>query len=308
MEKRYIIGLDEGTTSCRCVVYDTKTNKIVSSIGKKFHQYFPKPSWVEHDANEIWKKMLETIEESISKLKLTPENTFGIGLTNQRESVVAWKRSIGEPVTRSIVWQCRRTANFCSKIGIRDRARIRNKTGLIVDPYFSASKIKWLLDNEPICKELLEEDDLCVGTMDSFIVFKLTNGKSFITDTTNASRTMLFNIDTLDYDEWLLNYFGVPEKILPKVVSSNKIVGEFETSVGSFPISGIIGDQQASLFGQACFNKGMAKSTYGTGCFILSNTGNTRINSKKMLPTMAWQKKNKPTYPREERVFKAGVQ
>ena len=306
MEKRYIIGLDEGTTSCRCVVYDTKLNKIISSIGKKFTQYFPKPSWVEHDANEIWEKMLETIEESITKLKLTPKNTYGIGLTNQRESVVAWQKSTGKPVARSIVWQCRRTASICSKIGLRDRAKIRNKTGLIVDPYFSATKIKWLLENEQICKDLLEQDDLCIGTMDSYIVFKLTNGKSFVTDTTNASRTMLFNIDTLTYDEWLLNYFGIPEKILPKVVSSNKIVGEFETESGSFPIAGIIGDQQASLFGQACFNKGMAKSTYGTGCFILSNTGNTRINSKKMLSTIAWTINNKTTYAMEGSVFNAG--
>lgn len=306
MEKRYIIGLDEGTTSCRCVIYDTKKNQIVSSISRKFKQYFPKPGWVEHDANEIWNKMYEAINESINSLKLSSKNTAGIGITNQRESVVAWQKSTGKAVTKSIVWQCRRTASFCSKIGIRDRAKIRNKTGLIVDPYFSASKIKWLLENEPICKELLEKNDLCVGTMDSFIVYKLTNGKAFVTDTTNASRTMLFNIDTLTYDDWLLNYFSIPKEILPKVVSSNEKVGEFISEAGNFPIAGIIGDQQSSLFGQACFDKGMAKCTYGTGCFILSNTGSTRINSKKMLSTIAWTINNKTTYAMEGSVFNAG--
>ncbi len=306
MEKRYIIGLDEGTTSCRCVVFDTKQNKIVFINKKRFKQYFPKPGWVEHNANEIWANIQALLNEAIDSLKLTNKNTYGIGITNQRESVVAWDKRTGKAVCMSIVWQCRRTANFCDGISKRNRNIIQKKTGLIVDAYFSASKFKWMLENEPECKKLLSENNLCIGTIDSFLVYNLTNGKSFVTDTTNVSRTMLYNIDKLEYDEWLLKFFNIPKDILPKVVNSNECVGVYKYNNNEFKICGIIGDQQSSLFGQACFNHGMAKCTYGTGCFILSNTGETRINSKKMLSTIAWTINGKTTYAMEGSVFNAG--
>ena len=239
------------------------------------------------------------MNEAIDSLKLTNKNTYGIGITNQRESVVAWDKRTGKAVCMSIVWQCRRTANFCDGISKRNRNIIQKKTGLIVDAYFSASKFKWMLENEPECKKLLSENNLCIGTIDSFLVYNLTNGKSFVTDTTNVSRTMLYNIDKLEYDEWLLKFFNIPKNILPKVVNSNECVGVYKYNNNEFKICGIIGDQQSSLFGQACFNHGMAKCTYGTGCFILSNTGETRINSKKMLSTIAWTINGKTTYAME---------
>lgn len=305
--KRYILGLDEGTTSARTLIYDFQEDKIINIVNKKFKQYFPKPGWVEHDANEIWETISSTMYDAIKEAKIKAEDIIGIGITNQRESIVAWNKTTGESVCPSIVWQCRRTSDYCNKIKNSAKKYIKKSTGLIVDAYFSASKIKWLLDNNSKVKKLLAEDNLCIGTIDSYITFRLTNGEKFITDTSNASRTMLYNINTLEWDKKLLKYFGIPEKILPKVVSNGKELGIAHTKIGDIAIGSILGDQQSSLFGQGCFDTGLAKATYGTGCFILSNTGEKIINNKKMLSTIAWSIGDKTTYALEGSIFNAGT-
>lgn len=305
--KRYILGLDEGTTSARTLVYDAEKNEIINITNEKFTQYFPKSGWVEHDANEIWQVMEGTLYKAIKDSKIKPEEIIGLGITNQRESVVAWNKETGESICPSIVWQCRRTKDICDKIPNSMRKYIKKTTGLIVDPYFSATKIKWILDNSPKARKLLEQNKLCVGTIDSYLTFRLTKGEKFITDTSNASRTMLFNINTLTWDEKLLKYFGIPRKILPEVVSNGKELGIAHTKYGDISIGSILGDQQSSLFGQGCFSKGLAKATYGTGCFILSNTGDTPIKTDKMLATIAWTIGDKTTYALEGSIFNAGT-
>lgn len=305
--KRYIIGLDEGTTSARTLIYDIKTNKIVSIVNEKFKQYFPKPAWVEHDANEIWDVLEKTMYSAIKEAKIKFEDIIGIGITNQRESIVAWNKKTGKSVCPSIVWQCRRTSAYCASLKNNLKKYIKKSTGLIVDAYFSATKIKWLLENNSKVKKLLDEDNLCIGTMDSFIAYKLTNGEKYITDTSNASRTMLFNINTLNWDNKLLKKFNIPKSILPEVVSNGHELGMAHTKLGDIPIGSILGDQQSSLFGQGCFEKGLAKVTYGTGAFILSNTGDTPIHNKKMLTTIAWTINSKTTYALEGSIFNAGT-
>lgn len=305
--KRYIIGLDEGTTSARTLIYDIKTNKIVSIVNEKFKQYFPKPTWVEHDANEIWDVLEKTMYSAIKEAKIKFEDIIGIGITNQRESIVAWNKKTGKSVCPSIVWQCRRTSAYCASLKNNLKKYIKKSTGLIVDAYFSATKIKWLLENNSKVKKLLDEDNLCIGTMDSFIAYKLTNGEKYITDTSNASRTMLFNINTLNWDNKLLKKFNIPKCILPEVVSNGHELGMAHTKLGDIPIGSILGDQQSSLFGQGCFEKGLAKVTYGTGAFILSNTGDTPIHNKKMLTTIAWTINGKTTYALEGSIFNAGT-
>ncbi len=305
--KRYIIGLDEGTTSARTIIYDIVDNKIVATANEKFKQYFPNPGWVEHDAREIWEVQERTMLTAIKKSKVKADNFIGIGITNQRESIVAWDKHTGEPICPSIVWQCRRTAEFCDKINKKMRAYIKKNTGLIVDAYFSASKMKWILDNVPKAKKLLNQDRLCMGTIDSYLTFKLTKGEKFITDASNASRTMLFNIRTLTWDKKLLDYFGIPESVLPEVVSNGQELGTAYTTMGTFPIGSILGDQQSSLFGLGCVEKGLAKATYGTGCFILSNTGSDLVENDKLLTTIAWNIGNETTYALEGSIFNAGT-
>lgn len=305
--KRYIIGLDEGTTSARTLIYDTKECKITNIVNEKFKQYFPKPGWVEHDANEIWEVMERTLNKAIKDAQIKKDEIAGIGITNQRESVVAWNKKTGEAIYPSIVWQCRRTSTYCESLKPSLKRYIKKTTGLIVDAYFSASKIKWLLENNSKVKKLREQNNLCIGTIDSFLMYKLTHGEKFITDTSNASRTMLFNINTLTWDDKLLKKFGIPKSILPEVISNGHELGVAHTKYGDIPVGAILGDQQSSLFGQGCFDIGLAKATYGTGCFILSNTGNLPIHSKNMLSTIAWTIGDKTTYALEGSIFNAGT-
>lgn len=305
--KKYIIALDEGTTSARTLVYDLTQNKIINIVNEKFKQYFPKPGWVEHNANEIWEVIERTMYQAIKEFKIKSDQILGIGITNQRESVVAWNRMTGEAVYPSIVWQCRRTSAYCESLKSGLKNYIHKTTGLIVDAYFSASKIKWLLENNAKVKKLLAEDNLCIGTIDSFLMYKLTKCEQFVTDTSNASRTMLFDIKNLKWDEKLLKKFGIPSSILPKVVSNGQKLGVAHTKLGDIDIGSILGDQQSSLFGQGCFDVGLAKATYGTGCFILSNTGSSPLHNKKMLSTIAWTINGQTTYALEGSIFNAGT-
>lgn len=309
MEKRYILALDEGTTSARSLIYDTKKKEIVSIAAQEFKQFYPIPGYVEHDANEIWKAQLTSMQQVVSYAGIDADELYGIGITNQRESVVLWNKKTGEPIYNSICWQCRRTTDFCEKLiadGYSDM--IRQKTGLVIDAYFSASKINWLLKKIPKAQELLKNGNLLAGTMDTFLIWNLTKGSSFVTDASNASRTMLYNIKENKWDEELLNLFEIPREILPKVVSSSEIVGYTNILGKQVPIAGIAGDQQAALFGQACFEKGMAKNTYGTGCFILSNIGKEfKLSEDKLLTTIAWNINGETTYAYEGSVFNAGA-
>ncbi len=305
--KKYIIALDEGTTSARTLIYDATTNEIISVVNKKFTQYFSKPGWVEHDANEIWEAVSTTLHQAIKETNISVDEIIGIGITNQRESIVAWDKKTGKSICPSIVWQCRRTKDYCATIDSKTKKYIKNTTGLILDPYFSATKIKWLLDNNKNVQNLLNEDRLCIGTIDSYLAYKLSDGKLFITDTSNASRTMLFDIHNMCWDTKLLKYFGIPESILPKVVSNGKPLGNAHTKYGDIVLGSILGDQQSSLFGQGCFDIGLAKATYGTGCFILSNTGNEIKLQDNMLSTVAWTINGKTTYALEGSIFNAGT-
>ncbi len=301
MEKRYIIALDEGTTSLRAILYDTKTNDIVHTEQMPFKQYYPKSGWVEQDAEEIWNYQKKTLDDLITNANISPDSIIGLGITNQRETVVAWDRTTGKPIHRAIVWQCRRTAKYIEKLPKNIVRKIKNKTGLIADAYFSASKMKWIIDNIPKANKLIAKKELCIGTIDSFLAFKLT-GK-FVTDTTNASRTMLFNINTMDWDKELLEYFGIPRHTLADIVSCNEDIGQCLDY--PFSLCGMIGDQQSSLFGQACLKKGMTKATYGTGCFILMNVGAERVKNKTTLCTIGYTIDSKTTYALEGSVFSA---
>jgi len=289
--KKFILALDQGTTSSRAIVFDHDGLPVVTAQ-KEFTQFYPKPGWVEHDPDEIWSTQAGVALEAITKAGLESVNIAAIGITNQRETTVVWNRETGKPVYNAIVWQDRRTADFCDKLK-NDGAsqKILQKTGLIIDAYFSATKIRWILDNVENARKLAEGGKLAFGTIDTWLIWNLTRGKLHITDVSNASRTMLFNIHTLSWDEDLLKLFNIPSSMLPEVRSSSEKYGETEGVFStSIPIAGIAGDQQAALFGQMCIEPGMVKNTYGTGCFIMMNIGNKPIESKsKLLTTVAWR-------------------
>ncbi len=303
---KYILTIDEGTTSVRAVLYNKEKESIQKISKQPFKQYFPKPGWVEHDAEEIWQKVKQCLQEVCDGINA--KDVYGIGITNQRETIVAWDSKTGKPFCNAIVWQCRRTANFCAKIKKQKIAKqIQAKTGLLPDAYFSATKIKWLLENNKKVKDALKSGTLKVGTIESFLVYRLTNGKSFVTDVTNASRTMLFNIKTFAWDDELLKFFGIPKEILPNVVNNDEVVGQTLLLGEPIKVAGLIGDQQSSLFGQGCFDEGSSKNTYGTGCFMLLNTGKKFVKSKKgLLTTIGFKTKEKMCYALEGSVFNAG--
>ncbi len=307
--KKYILALDEGTTSARTIVFDKQGN-IVNTAQKEFKQIYPKPGYVEHDPMEIYAAMYSTMTEAVLQSGITPSEIAAIGITNQRETTVCWDKITGKPIYNAIVWQCRRTADYCEELkanGLADK--IRRKTGLPIDAYFSATKIKWILDNVNGAKEKAEKGELLFGTIDSWFIWKLTDGKLHITDYTNASRTMLFNINTLCYDDELLELFGIPKAMLPKVKSSSEIYGEIDFLGEKIPLSGIAGDQQAALYGQCCFCKGDVKNTYGTGCFLLMNCGEEAIiNNSGIICTLAATRKGESQkYALEGSVFVGGA-
>ena len=302
----YIVAIDEGTTSTRAVLYDLNKKKIVMQKSSPIKQFYPKPSFVEENANEIYAETLSSLIEILESAD-DVKKVKGIGITNQRETVIAWDKVTGKPLYNAIVWQCRRTADYISELAKTHGEVIRQKTGLVMDAYFSASKIKWLIDNVPQIKEKLACGEVCFGTVDSFLIYKLTGGKSFVTDVTNASRTMLFNLKTLAYDKELLEIFGIPESSLPKVVSSDEVVGEFEYMGVKIPLCGIAGDQQSALIGQGCFDVGTSKVTYGTGLFMLYNLGDNAVISKNgLVTTVAYTIGGKTAYAFEGSVFNAG--
>lgn len=309
MEKKYIISLDQGTTSSRCMIFDRQQN-IISVAQKEFPQIYPKAGWVEHNPIDIYVTQYGMLTEAIAKMGIGADEIAGIGITNQRETTIVWDRKTGLPVYNAIVWQCRRTADLCETIK-KDRELtdyIQNSTGLLVDAYFSATKIKWILENVPHAKQKAEAGDLLFGTVDTWLVWKLTNGKVHVTDHTNASRTMLFNIKELKWDERILNALEIPRCMLPKVCSSSEIYGYTNISGVEVPICGIAGDQQAALFGQTCFREGDVKNTYGTGNFILMNTGKKMIRSKNgLITTIAYGIDNEITYALEGSVFVGGA-
>jgi glycerol kinase len=308
--EEYILALDQGTTSSRAIIFDHK-GQIRSVAQKEFTQIFPKPGWVEHDPNEIWSSQAGVAAEATVKIGINGKNIRAIGITNQRETTIVWNRETGLPVYNAIVWQDRRTAAFCDNLkneGLTDI--IRAKTGLIIDAYFSASKINWILNNVEGAKELAAAGKLAFGTVDSWLVWKFTRGRVHVTDVTNASRTMLYNIITQEWDEELLQIFGVPKSMLPEVKQSSEVYGETDTTIfaSKIPIAGIAGDQQAALFGQMCTEKAMVKNTYGTGCFMLMNIGDEFIASKNnLLTTIAWKINGKIQYAFEGSIFIGGA-
>lgn len=306
----YILALDQGTTSSRTIVFN-HGGEIVAKGQKDFEQIFPKPGCVEHDPMEIWSSQLETIKTALNEGGISPMAMEAIGITNQRETVVVWDRDTGVPVYNAIVWQDRRTAGYCDELKQQGHeATIREKTGLVIDAYFSASKLKWILDNVEGARERAEAGELCFGTIDTWLIWKLTNGAVHVTDVTNASRTMLLNIHTLEWDAELLELFRIPILMLPEVKESSEVYGKttVEPLENGIPISGIAGDQQAALFGQLCVKQGMVKNTYGTGCFLLMNTGNTPVYSNSnLLTTVAWKVNGKTTYALEGSVFVGGA-
>ncbi len=301
--KNYLIALDAGTTSIRAMLYDVEEKRFVLTAQQEVEQSFPQSGWVEQDADEIYYKAAYVLNRCVTNAGAG--RVLGIGLANQRETVVLWNRETGEPIAPAIVWQCRRTSEFCAAVPAEMRKTIADKTGLPVDAYFSASKIKWLLGNVPAAKKLITEGKLCAGTVDSYLIFKLTG--NFVTDYTNASRTMLFNIHTLDWDEELLAYFGVPREILPAVKPCTALMGETVLSGTKIPLAGVAGDQQAALFGQACYKEGDGKITYGTGLFLLFNTGARCVTSRSgLISTIGYSLGDKITYALEGSAFNAG--
>jgi len=308
--QQYILSFDQGTTSSRAIVFD-KTGSIISIAQKEFTQIFPQPGWVEHDANEIWSTQLGVAAEAIMKAGLTVHQMAAIGITNQRETTVVWDKKTGQPVYHAIVWQDRRTAGFCEALKKEGKDKlIQQKTGLVIDAYFSATKAKWILDHVEGARTKANNGELCFGTIDTWLLWKLTNGKVFATDVSNASRTMLFNIHTLTWDEELLRLFDVPASVLPEVRSSSEVYGETQNilTAHNIPVAGIAGDQQAALFGQMCMQPGMVKNTYGTGCFMLMNTGEKAVPStNNLLTTIAWQVNGITNYALEGSVFIAGA-
>lgn len=308
--REYIIALDQGTTSSRAILFN-KAGDIVNIAQKEFQQYYPKSGWVEHDPQEIWSSQLGVFTEVLAKSKTKLESIKGIGITNQRETTVVWNRQTGEPVYKAIVWQDRRTADYCQELIDKGHLKtVQEKTGLLIDSYFSATKIKWILDQVEGARELAERGELAFGTIDSWLIWNLTDGKQHVTDVTNASRSMLYNINTLKWDQELLDLFKIPASMLPEVKSSSEVYGETSSEVGArpIPIAGIAGDQQAALFGQMCLEKGMAKNTYGTGCFLLMNVGDKPVQSKnKLVTTIGWQIGEKVTYALEGSIFIGGA-
>ena len=307
--KKYILALDQGTTSSRAIVFD-HDGKICSVAQKEFTQYFPKPGWVEHNPNEIWSSQASVIAESISAIDINGLDIAGIGITNQRETTIVWDVDTEEPIYNAIVWQDRRTADYCDKLkaeGLIDT--IREKTGLIIDAYFSGTKIKWILDNVPGARQRAEQGKLRFGNVDSWLVWRLTRGEVHVTDVTNASRTMLFNINTLKWDADLLKLLDIPVSMLPEVKSSSEVYGHTKTTIFAHevPISGIAGDQQAALFGQMCIEPGAIKNTYGTGCFVMLNTGEKPVKSENnLLTTIAWKIGDKINYALEGSIYVGG--
>ncbi|WP_409035052.1 glycerol kinase GlpK [Mucilaginibacter sp. X4EP1] len=310
MEDGYILALDQGTTSSRAIVFDHK-GQIRSVAQKEFTQIFPQPGWVEHDPDEIWSTQAGVAAEATVKMGINGKNIRAIGITNQRETTIVWNRETGQPVYNAIVWQDRRTAAFCDQLkkdGLSEL--IRSKTGLVIDAYFSASKINWILNNIEGAKELAKQGKLAFGTVDSWLVWKFTRGNVHVTDVTNASRTMLYNVRTQQWDSELLSIFDIPASMLPQVKQSSEIYGETVTTIfaSKIPIAGIAGDQQAALFGQMCMDKGMVKNTYGTGCFMLMNIGDNFIESKNnLLTTIAWKINGKIQYAFEGSIFIGGA-
>lgn len=301
----YVIALDAGTTSVRAFVFDDKKGKFVHSVQQEVTQSFPNPGWVEQDANEIYYKAVYCLNDCVRFAGA--ERVAGVGITNQRETVVVWNARTGEPICPAIVWQCRRTSAFCASLDRETKELIRSRTGLIPDAYFSASKIKWILDHVPEARTLLKEGNLRAGTVDSYLIYKLTEGKSFVTDYTNASRTMLFDIRRLAWDDGLLNRFGVPREILPEARPSDSLMGEAVIGGKRIPIAGVLGDQQAALFGQGCLNAGDGKITYGTGLFLLFNTGGNCVASEKgVLTTVGYTVGGRTAYALEGSAFNAG--
>lgn len=307
---KYVMALDAGTTSNRCILFNKK-GEICSVAQKEFTQIFPKPGWVEHNPDEIWSTQLKVAKEAMANVGATAKDIAAIGITNQRETTIVWDKVTGRPVYNAIVWQCRRTAEYCDTLiekGLTDK--FREKTGLVIDAYFSASKIKWILDNNPEIRKYAEQGQVIFGTVETWLIWKLTKGKCHVTDYSNASRTMLFNINTLDWDEEILAKLDIPKAMLPKAIPSSGLFGETDPSIfgSSIKITGAAGDQQCALFGQACFDKGDVKNTYGTGCFMLMNIGEKPIMSKSnLVTTIAWGLNGKVYYALEGSVFIAGA-
>ncbi|WP_304471921.1 glycerol kinase GlpK, partial [uncultured Muribaculum sp.] len=309
MEQQYILSLDQGTSSSRAIVFDRK-GSICSVAQREFEQIFPRSGWVEHNPHQIWASQASVIAEAISKIDINGKNIAAIGITNQRETTIVWDRDTEEPIYNAIVWQDRRTSEYCDQLrreGVVEM--IRSKTGLILDAYFSATKIKWILDNVPGARKRADEGKLMFGTVDTWLMWRLTRGEIHVTDVSNASRTMLFNIHTLEWDKELLDMFGIPLSMMPEVKSSSEVYGHTTSTLFAHhvPISGSAGDQQAALFGQMCIEPGSVKNTYGTGCFLLMNSGERPIESKnKLLTTIAWKLGDKVTYALEGSIFVGG--
>ncbi len=307
---KYILALDQGTTSSRAILFD-ENGEIAGVEQKEFNQYYPESGWVEHDANEIWDSQIRVVQKLLKRLKLNPKSIKGIGITNQRETTVVWDKQTGEPIHKAIVWQDRRTAKICDQMKADGlEPYVRKNTGLVVDSYFSGTKVKWILDKVKGARARAKKGELLFGTIDTWLIWKLTGGESFVTDYSNASRTLLYNIKKLRWDSKLLKYLDIPKKMLPEVCSSSEVYGHtLKVLFGeSIPIAGIAGDQQAALFGQGCHSPGLAKNTYGTGCFMLMNTGETPVFSKSgLLTTIAWGIDGKVTYALEGSVFIAGA-
>ncbi|WP_028547494.1 glycerol kinase GlpK [Paenibacillus sp. UNC451MF] len=307
-KSRYVVAIDQGTTSCRAIVFD-HLGTIVNTAQKEFTQFFPQSGWVEHDANEIWETQLEVLRQAVQSISV--DEIAAIGITNQRETTVVWDKLTGEPLYRAIVWQCRRTSGLCEELkqkGWEDK--IREKTGLVLDAYFSGTKLKWILDSNPDIREKAQRGEALFGTIDSWLIWKLTEGRKHVTDVSNASRTMLLNIHTVQWDEDILQEFDIPAAMLPEVRSSSEVYGHTSllSKEVSIPIAGAAGDQQAALFGQGCFKEGMAKNTYGTGCFVLKQTGSRPVLSQKgLITTIAWKMNGEVCYALEGSVFNAGT-
>lgn len=308
--KKYVMALDAGTTSNRCILFNER-GEICSIAQKEFTQYFPKPGWVEHDANEIWSTQLGVAVEAMSKIGATAKDIAAIGITNQRETTIVWDKETGEPIYHAIVWQCRRTSEYCDSLIDKGLAeKFREKTGLIIDAYFSGTKLRWILEHVEGAREKAEAGKLLFGTVETWLIWKLTKGKVHVTDYSNASRTMLFNIKELKWDKEILEELNIPECMLPEVKPSSYVYGEANSSYfgGAIPIGGAAGDQQSALFGQTCFTEGEAKNTYGTGCFLLMNTGEKPVYSKNgLVTTIAWGLDGKVNYALEGSIFVAGA-
>jgi glycerol kinase len=305
---QYVLALDQGTTSSRAILFDREGN-VCASASQEFKQYYPQPGWVEHDPEEIWQSQVAVTERVLAEAQAQPRDLAALGITNQRETVVLWDRKTSKPLHRAIVWQCRRTAPLCDRIRKEGFDRtIRDKTGLVTDAYFSGTKIAWLLENIPGAAERAARGELACGTIDAWLIWRLTQGRTHVTDYSNASRTMLFNLRTLAWDEEILSYFGIPRSLLPQAQPSSQVLGETSLFGSTLPIAGVAGDQQASLFGHQCFRRGNVKNTYGTGCFLLMNTGPEIPHSQAgLLATIAWGRNSRIVYALEGSVFIAGA-